>query len=46
MGALSRVLSHAAVMRLELYGAGTHTWPYWHRELHNAWPMLTEALGI
>ncbi|MFG3259894.1 alpha/beta hydrolase [Streptomyces sp. NPDC048172] len=28
----------------DLYGAGTHTWPYWERELHRALPMLTRAL--
>ena len=32
--------------QVELYGPGTHTWPYWQRELHNAWPMLSKALGI
>lgn len=26
------------------YGAGTHTWPYWQRALHEAWPMLTDPL--
>lgn len=32
-------------LRAELYGPGTHTWPYWQRDLHHAWPMLTRALG-
>ena len=27
------------------YGPGTHTWPYWERGLHEAMPMLLEALG-
>jgi S-formylglutathione hydrolase FrmB len=26
------------------YGPGTHTWPYWQRALHDAWPMLSAAL--
>ena len=26
------------------YGRGTHSWPYWERELHAAWPTLTEPL--
>jgi S-formylglutathione hydrolase FrmB len=30
--------------RADLYGPGTHTWPYWERELHRAWPMLRAAL--
>lgn len=32
--------------QVELYGHGTHSWPYWQRELHNAWPMLSAAMGI
>lgn len=31
-------------IRVDLYGPGTHIWPYWERELHRAWPILTEAL--
>jgi S-formylglutathione hydrolase FrmB len=27
-----------------LYRDGTHSWPYWRRELHRVWPMLMEAL--
>jgi len=29
---------------IDLYGAGTHTWVYWQRELHRAWPLLTADL--
>src|SRR6476469_3477917 len=32
--------------RMDLYGPGTHTWSYWQRELHRAWPMLVMALGL
>ncbi|HEY0449184.1 alpha/beta hydrolase family protein [Actinophytocola sp.] len=28
------------------YGAGTHTWPYWERELHRSLPMLMRAIGV
>jgi diacylglycerol O-acyltransferase/trehalose O-mycolyltransferase len=28
----------------DFYGAGTHSWPYWERELGRAWPMLTASL--
>ncbi|MFF5608178.1 alpha/beta hydrolase [Streptomyces cellulosae] len=28
------------------YGAGTHTWRYWERELHASLPMLLGALGV
>lgn len=30
----------------ELNTPGTHTWPYWQRELHHAWPLLARALHI
>ncbi len=29
----------------DFYGNGTHTWPYWQRELHRAFPMLMAAIG-
>jgi diacylglycerol O-acyltransferase/trehalose O-mycolyltransferase len=28
----------------DFYGPGTHSWPYWQRELHRALPMLLDAL--
>lgn len=28
-----------------LYGPGTHSWPYWERELHSAWPLMMQAIG-
>jgi S-formylglutathione hydrolase FrmB len=31
--------------RVELYGAGTHNWVYWQRELDHAWPLITEGLA-
>jgi S-formylglutathione hydrolase FrmB len=30
----------------DLYGPGTHTWPYWQRELHKAFPMLMKSIGV
>jgi S-formylglutathione hydrolase FrmB len=27
------------------YGAGTHSWPYWQRDLHQSFPMLMKAIG-
>lgn len=32
--------------QIDLYGAGTHNWVYWERELHRAWPMITGGLGL
>ena len=31
-------------LRTDFYGPGTHTWPYWERELHRSLPMLLGAL--
>lgn len=31
---------------VDFYGNGTHSWPYWQRELVRAWPMLATALGL
>ncbi|GAA2787268.1 alpha/beta hydrolase family protein [Saccharopolyspora taberi] len=28
------------------YGNGTHSWPYWERELQTSWPVLAAGLGI
>ncbi|MFR9795753.1 alpha/beta hydrolase [Streptomyces sp. MS06] len=28
-----------------LYGPGTHSWPYWERELHEIWPSVMASLG-
>ncbi|SDD99222.1 alpha/beta hydrolase [Actinokineospora iranica] len=28
------------------YGKGTHSWPYWERELKNSWPVLAKGLGL
>jgi S-formylglutathione hydrolase FrmB len=33
-----------ANVTVDLYGAGTHNWVYWQRELHRAWPILTSKL--
>jgi hypothetical protein len=28
-----------------LYGPGTHSWPYWERELHRSFPLLMSSIG-
>ena len=28
----------------DFYGPGSHDWPYWERELHRAWSLLTDGL--
>ncbi|WP_228004150.1 alpha/beta hydrolase family protein [Amycolatopsis sp. YIM 10] len=30
----------------DLYGPGTHSWPWWQRGLHRSLPMLTNAVGL
>lgn len=43
--ALARRARAAGVeVTTRFYGAGTHTWPYWQRALHDAWPLLTAPL--
>lgn len=29
-----------------LFRPGTHSWPYWERELHAMWPSVLSALGV
>ncbi|WP_051467235.1 alpha/beta hydrolase [Actinomadura oligospora] len=28
-----------------MYGPGRHSWPYWKREMHTAWPQMMQAIG-
>ncbi|MBZ9642035.1 alpha/beta hydrolase family protein [Streptomyces sp. PSKA30] len=28
-----------------LYSPGTHSWPYWERELHSIWPTVMKEVG-
>ncbi|WP_325050948.1 alpha/beta hydrolase [Actinokineospora spheciospongiae] len=30
----------------DFYAPGTHSWPYWERELKRSWPMLARGMGI
>jgi diacylglycerol O-acyltransferase / trehalose O-mycolyltransferase len=32
-------------LTVDFYGAGTHAWPYWARELEKAFPLLMRAIG-
>lgn len=40
----SRAKAAGVEVTTSFYGAGTHTWPYWQRALHEAWPLLTTPL--
>ncbi|MFF3492289.1 alpha/beta hydrolase [Streptomyces sp. NPDC002795] len=46
--ALAAQLRKAGAKHLttHFYGPGTHTWPYWQRELHASLPMLLRGLGV
>jgi diacylglycerol O-acyltransferase/trehalose O-mycolyltransferase len=39
-----RLKQLGAEVRTDFYGPGTHSWPYWQRELHRSLPMLLDAL--
>jgi diacylglycerol O-acyltransferase / trehalose O-mycolyltransferase / mycolyltransferase Ag85 len=41
---VGRLRSLGIPVEFDDYGPGTHSWPYWQRELHRAWPMLEAAL--
>ena len=53
--AVLNVMNHVTAARFaevgvplttDFYGPGTHTWPYWERELHRSLPMLLDALSV
>lgn len=41
---VQRLRQVGANVTVDLYGDGTHNWVYWQRELHRAWPILTDKL--
>jgi diacylglycerol O-acyltransferase/trehalose O-mycolyltransferase len=43
---VSRVRSLHLDAQIDLYGPGTHNWVYWQRELHRAWPLFRQGLGL
>ncbi|MEU7056131.1 alpha/beta hydrolase family protein [Streptomyces sp. NPDC046197] len=44
--AFARELRRAEVkVTTDLFRPGTHSWPYWQRELHRMWPSVLSALG-
>ncbi|WP_344296277.1 alpha/beta hydrolase family protein [Streptomyces synnematoformans] len=46
--ALAAALKRAGAKKVttHFYGAGTHRWEYWERELHASLPMLLDALKV
>jgi S-formylglutathione hydrolase FrmB len=42
--ALARRLRGDPKLTTDFYGNGTHSWPYWQRELHRSLPILLRAL--
>ncbi|KFU81972.1 S-formylglutathione hydrolase FrmB [Amycolatopsis lurida] len=41
-----RLRLHGIPVTVDYYGDGTHSWPYWERELHTSWPFLAAALKL
>ncbi|NGO67687.1 esterase family protein [Streptomyces sp. SB3404] len=41
---VQRARAHGLRVTADLYAGGTHSWPYWERELHRALPMLKRVL--
>jgi diacylglycerol O-acyltransferase / trehalose O-mycolyltransferase len=39
-----RLRKFGVAVRTDFYGPGRHTWPYWERALHRAFPMLVHAV--
>jgi len=42
---VSRIRALGGTITADLYGPGTHNWPWWQRELHRSIPMLRQAVG-
>lgn len=42
---VSRIRAWGGTITADLYGPGTHNWPWWQRELHRSIPMLQQAVG-
>ncbi|MFD0690658.1 alpha/beta hydrolase [Actinomadura fibrosa] len=42
---VAKARRHHLDLTADLYGPGTHTWPYWERELHRAFPLLMRAIS-
>ncbi|MFD9893754.1 alpha/beta hydrolase [Amycolatopsis sp. NPDC059027] len=40
-----RVRALGGSITTELYGPGTHNWPWWQRDLHHSFPLLAAAIG-
>jgi diacylglycerol O-acyltransferase / trehalose O-mycolyltransferase len=51
IGAENRAFAHRVQQlglnaQIDLYRPGTHNWVYWQRELHRAWPLISDGLGL
>lgn len=42
---VDRLRAEGVDAQVNLYGAGSHSWVYWQRELRAAWPLISSALG-
>jgi diacylglycerol O-acyltransferase / trehalose O-mycolyltransferase len=44
LGSLERLRALGVPAQVHAYGPGSHDWPYWQRDLHQALPLLLHAL--
>ncbi|MFI7114893.1 alpha/beta hydrolase [Amycolatopsis sp. NPDC049868] len=42
---VQRLREVGATVTADLYGPGTHSWPWWQRDLHRSLPLLANAIG-
>ena len=42
---VARARSVGVPVTSNFYGPGSHTWPYWQREMHANWPTIMRAIG-
>ncbi|GCB49293.1 hypothetical protein SNL152K_6627 [Streptomyces sp. NL15-2K] len=40
----SALYSEGVEVSAHIYSPGTHSWPYWQKELHSIWPTVMESL--
>jgi S-formylglutathione hydrolase FrmB len=42
---VQRARSVGVSVTTNFYGPGSHSWPYWQREMHRTWPTMMRAIG-
>lgn len=42
---VERARDRGVPVTADFYGNGSHSWPYWRREMHRNWPAIMRSLG-